>query len=301
MRSERAFRRAQRRGARRSAITELFLTFLCLGSVYALSASCFTLLFSVTRSFNAGIAIAIPTGAFVAAALAAASTAPWLAVAGGVAAAGVSGVAIDALAGLPFRLRAAGPIAPLVAGFAVLCIGIALAAFARPATSARPPGTVHIGATPVPVASILCVAACVLGLLALHFLWRRTRFGIAARAISSDAAAPRAVGVNVGAIVMQTAFLAGALAGLAGIAFAWIGGDARPAFSGAFVPIFAAALVGSSTSLAGALIAGYALEALQLAIGPGVPAPWHFVAAFGAALVAVTLLSGGVRLSRSPA
>ena len=108
----------------------------------------------------------------------------------------------------------------------------------------------------------------VLGLLALGGLgvwFFRTRWGKSILAVSQDATAARAVGINVNRVSALTWGIAGLLGGVAGVLYAPYKGAVPPGFMtgigeiGPLVFGFVAAVIGGMTSLPGAFAGGVAV------------------------------------------
>ncbi|HMC39031.1 MAG TPA: branched-chain amino acid ABC transporter permease [Acidimicrobiales bacterium] len=109
----------------------------------------------------------------------------------------------------------------------------------------------------------IVVGLLLLGALGVWFF--RTRWGKSILAVSQDATAARAVGINVNRVSALTWGLAGLLGGAAGILYAPYKGAVPPGFMtgiGEFGPLvfgFIAAVIGGMTSLPGAFAGGLAV------------------------------------------
>lgn len=99
----------------------------------------------------------------------------------------------------------------------------------------------------------IVITAIVLG---LHYVLRRTKFGIAMRATIENPDLSQVVGINVKLVYGVSWFLGGALAGVAGVIMSlWFQGD--PSLGAILIPsIFAASIVGGFTSIYGAIAGG---------------------------------------------
>jgi len=265
---------------------------LSLGGIYALFAVCVALSYSITRSLNLGVAVTFSAGALASAALAASKHSEWIAILGGALAGGIAGIIVDLVAGLPFRLRSSGPLAPIAAGFGVMVLGFELVGPTWRWTGAAENGVppFSAGASPDQIigAGYAAFAVAGLSLVAVQVLIRGTRFGLALRAIAGGVAAARAAGLNVAAVTLQTTFVAGALGALSGAAYRLL--DPSPGmYSGVEVtlPAIVAVLVSGGRSLPGAAIAGLAAMALFMALRVGA------AAAFGAAPESIAIASIG--------
>ena len=101
--------------------------------------------------------------------------------------------------------------------------------------------------TPVAIAGIV---------LALHYVLRHTKFGVAMRATIENPDLSGTVGINVKLVYGVSWFLGGALAGVAGSLMSlWFQGD--PSLAAILIPsIFAASIVGGFMSIYGAIAGG---------------------------------------------
>jgi branched-chain amino acid transport system permease protein len=102
---------------------------------------------------------------------------------------------------------------------------------------------------------ILVVTLVLTGLLFL--LFKRTRFGLAMRAVASNAESSKLVGVSTGLVLAVSWGIAGALGALAGVLNAGIQGSVTPGLMfTVFVYAAASATLGGLDSPGGAVIAG---------------------------------------------
>lgn len=102
----------------------------------------------------------------------------------------------------------------------------------------------------------ICIAALIL-------ILKKTRLGVAVRALSMDSRATSLMGMNVNLIVLSTFFLAGALAGVAGV-FVGTRTVLSPTLGSTYtVKAFMVAVIGGLGSLNGALYAALMLGVLE--------------------------------------
>ncbi len=116
-------------------------------------------------------------------------------------------------------------------------------------------------------AAVLVIALILMGLL--YWLVERTKMGRAVRAVSEDMEVARLMGVDIERVIMLTFALGGALAGAAGV----VNGLYKPQgvnfFMGFFpgIKAFTAAVLGGIGSVPGALLGGLLLGVFE-SIGP---------------------------------
>ena len=106
-----------------------------------------------------------------------------------------------------------------------------------------------------------------MSLLLLGWFVTRTDVGLGMRAAAEDMAAAQLVGLDVNRLIIVAFAIASAFAGLAGVLWAAQSGVVEPNMG--FTPLlkaFVAAIIGGFGSIAGALLGGYLLGALEVCI-----------------------------------
>ena len=259
--------------------TELFIqnvfNALTVGSLYALIAIGYTMVYGILRFINFAHGDVFMAGAYLIFFIAFHISWPiaaLLAIAG----ASLLGILVDQAAYKP--LREAPRISALISaiGVSFLLENLALVIFTglpRPAVQPKwmvdpiEVGSIHI--LPLTFLVPVVTAVLVLGLLLIVY---RTRPGLAMRAISRDIETTRLMGVSINRIIALTFGLGSALAAAAGIMWAMRYPQIHP-FMG-IVPgfkAFIAAVVGGIGSISGAVMGGLLLgtvEVMAVAFNP---------------------------------
>ncbi|HZZ60012.1 MAG TPA: branched-chain amino acid ABC transporter permease [Roseiarcus sp.] len=285
-----------------------FLIFgVTMGSVYSLVALGYTMVYGVLRLINFAHGDIMMTGAFsgffVAAAFARTGLLdrnPVLAMLGIFAVAVTTSTAIALLserfAYRPFRHTRG--LAPLICAIGVSffleqTFRGAFGAGVRAYPDARwQRGTISFHGFGVPILQIMVVAAAFISMAILYVIVQRTKMGTAMRAVSEDADAAELMGIDVDKVVLFTFALGGAMAGIAGVCYAFI--FKQVYFYMGFTPgikAFGAAVLGGIGSVPGAMLGGLFLGVVE-SVGPalfldgiGIPAPYQL-----RDLIAFTLL-----------
>src|SRR5258706_1045838 len=285
-----------------------FLVFgLTIGSVYALVALGYTMVYGVLRLINFAHGDIMMTGAFSGYFVAShfAETgfidrSPVLAMAGilvvAVATSTMIAVLTERLAYRPFR-RVRG-LAPLICAIGVSffleqtfrgAFGSGIRAYPDPKWQKE---MISVFSFRVPLVEVVVVITAIVSMLVLYVIVQRTRMGTAMRAVSEDTDAAAMMGIDVNKVVVFPFALGGAMAGIAGVCYAFL--FKQVYFFMGFTPgikAFGAAVLGGIGSVPGAMLGGLFLGIVE-SIGPalfldgiGIPAPYQL-----RDLIAFTLL-----------
>jgi branched-chain amino acid transport system permease protein len=141
-------------------------------------------------------------------------------------------------------------------------------------------GQVEILGVPFFKTQLLVIVSAAILMLVLYWFVERTRTGRSMRAVSEDKEVASMMGINVDRVIVTTFAIGGLLAGAAGILYALIFNQVF--FLMGFVPgikAFTAAVLGGIGSIPGAMLGGLTLGVLE-SVGPflllsgfGVPSP----------------------------
>lgn len=290
-----------------------------LGSVYALVALGYTMVYGVLRFINFAHGDVFMIGAFgglfAHQALAPLmSGLPWpflliTVLAASMLLCAALGMSIEWLAYRPLRQRPRINVLITAIGISLLLEYTAQLWFG--ATQRRfpdliPGGSVFgtQGGLSVSLAQVIVFITTVLLLLGLRQIVMGTRLGLAMRALSLNPAAASLMGVNNGAVISFTFGLGSALAGAGGVLYATLYPSIEP-FMGVLpgLKAFVAAVLGGIGSLSGAALGGLLLgivETLVAGYGPalGIPSGYRDAVAF-VVLILILLLKPSGLLGRS--
>lgn len=125
---------------------------------------------------------------------------------------------------------------------------------------------VDLGAVTVQQRHLVSLAVLTVVVLALLYFYRRTRYGLAMRAAAFDQEAALTQGVNVGNVFAISWAMAGALAAVAGSLLAISAGVDRRIWVVALIAL-PAIILGGLDSLEGAVIGGLAVGVVQALVG----------------------------------
>ena len=275
---------------------------LFLGSIYALFALGYTLVFGVLDILNLAHAAVFMLASFVALALVTGARLPLgLALPLAVAFAGLLGVLLERVAFRPLRGRADSNIAGLISSLAMATVFQAVAAqIWGPNVSRFPIGTVperplaFLGGV---ISSLqLLIIGVALGLFAaLTYLVRRTRFGRQMRAVAESPRAARILGVDVDRVIAASFFISSALGGAAGVLFALAFNAIQPDM-GRSVELkgLAVIILGGMGSMVGAVVAGFALGLVEVLVVAHLGGSWRDAISFAALFLILVVRPRGL-------
>jgi len=275
---------------------------IALGSVYALFAIGFALILAKMGILNVAHGTFATWGALASYWLVADHGVNfWLALLLGVVFAGVLGVLVDLLAFEPLRRRSAGLFAPIIASIGVWIVLLTLAeGFAGPVTKSYPNNAVPekplkiFGLIVLP-AQLITVIALILVVTAVHLLLTRTRFGAAVRAVSADPRSARIVGVNARTTLVAVAFMAAAVAGLAGALGALADNNVSSSIGeGLLLKGFAAVVVGGYGDIRGAALMGVGIGVLEVMASQYISSGFRDAITFGVLLLVLVVRPQGL-------
>ena len=242
---------------------------LSLGSVYAIIALGYTMVYGIAKMLNFAHGDVIMIGGYISFCATSYLGLPaWASVVMAVAVCTVLGVVIEGLAYKP--LRQAGPLAVLITAIGVSYF---LQNAAQLIWGATPKNFTSVVSFPVPEAlacynissvAIVTVLACLAIMAALMWFTNKTKMGKAMRACSEDKAAAQLMGINVNRTISMTFAIGSALAAIAGVLLCSYSPVLQPT-TGSMpgIKAFPAAVFGGIGSIPGAFVGGILLGIIE--------------------------------------
>jgi branched-chain amino acid transport system permease protein len=251
---------------------------LFLGSIYALFALGYTLVFGVLDILNLAHAAVFMLASFAALVLVGQLHLPiLLALPLAMVFAGLLGVALERVAFRPLRGRTDSNVAGLISSLAVATVleAVALAVWG-PNVERFPFGTLPAEDPAHPLrlwgAVISRLQLTIIGVavglvLVLTYLVRRTRLGREVRAVAESPRAARVLGVDVDRVIAASFLISSALGGAAGVLYGLAFNSISPDM-GRSVELkgLAVIIVGGMGSMPGAVLAGFALGLTEVLV-----------------------------------
>ena len=252
-----------------NAFIQFLFNGISLGSVYAIIALGYTMVYGIAKMLNFAHGDVIMVGAYISFCATSYLGMPgWASVVLSVIVCTVLGVVIEGLAYRP--LRDAGPLAVLITAIGVSYF---LQNAAQLIWGATPKNFTSLVTFPVPgflaqykvsAVSIVTVIACLIIMVSLMWFTANTKMGKAMRACSEDKAAAQLMGVNVNKTISMTFAIGSGLAAIAGVLLCSYSPVLKPT-TGAMpgIKAFTAAVFGGIGSIPGAFVGGILLGIIE--------------------------------------
>lgn len=250
-------------------LIQTLISGLSLGSIYALIALGYTMVYGIAKMLNFAHGDIIMVGAYaVITAVFTMGLPPFIAILISIALCALLGIVIEFLAYRP--LRQAQPLAVLITaiGVSYLLQNLALLIYgseqkAFPTIVALP--TVHIGGVYIDGITLATLVVTAVIMVALSLFINKTRMGKAMRAVSEDKGAAQLMGIDVNATIAMVFAIGSGLAAIAGVLLCSAYPTLMPT-TGQMpgIKAFVAAVLGGIGSIPGAMIGGILLGVIEI-------------------------------------
>ena len=250
-----------------------FLSYLIsgisLGSVYAIIALGYTMVYGIAKMLNFAHGDIIMIGGYVSfVAVSSLGLNPWIAMVIAMAVCTLLGVLIERFAYKPLRQATSLAVLITAIGVSYLLQNAALLIWGANPKVYTPiiSGTLNLfgGKLSVSYISLLTVAACIIIMIALTVFTSKSKLGKAMRACSEDKGAALLMGINVNRTISLTFAIGSALAAIAGVLLCSSYPTLMPT-TGSMpgIKAFTAAVFGGIGSIPGAFIGGILLGVIE--------------------------------------
>jgi len=277
-----------------SQFIEQIINSLNVGSIYALIALGYTMVYGIVRLINFAHGEILMLGAFVGffmATLFNMSFIPLLLVSMIVCA--ILGILIDRIAYKP--LRDAPRISALITALGMSMFLSNLARYLFGAEDKIMPEVNLIGNIPMPNITVLTISITVICMVGLEYTVKKTKIGQAMRAVSEDKGAAQLMGVNVDKVISITFAIGSALGAVGGVLYAMNYGNLKP-YMGTMpgLKAFVAAVLGGIGILPGAMVGGFAIGTIETFVKGYLNSAWANVFVFGILIVVLIIKPAGI-------
>ncbi|MBA7700376.1 High-affinity branched-chain amino acid transport system permease protein LivH [subsurface metagenome] len=283
-------------------ILEQFVNGLILGSMYALVAIGFTMIYGILRLINFAHGDIVMIGAFVTLGLVIIGAPLPVIIVLVLGAGGFMGFIVERVAFRPMRG------APQVTGFiASLAISILLQNAGILIFTAQPRNfffpeyllsIIKAGPLSIRTLDISIIGISIVLMVLLVVVVKTTKVGMAMRATAENLNTARLMGININRIIMLTFMFGSSLAGIAGMMWGGKYGQIDPLIG--FVPglkAFVAAVIGGIGSITGAMAGGYILglaEILFVGLLPPIYSAYRDAFVFGTLILILFVKPSGL-------
>lgn len=281
-----------------AVLLQLLASGIGMGSIYALVALGFNVIYRTTDAVNFAQGEWVMVGGILAATMLSAGAHPYvLVIVAAVVQVGVLGVVSERLVLAPLRRPSPLVITLLTIGLAITTKSLVMLLLGKnpngyPAFSGETP--VHLGGAAIHPQILWIVGLTAVLMVAIQLFFSRTLLGRALRATAADRDAARLAGVNVSRMVMWSFGLAALIGAVAGVAitpliFTDYNSGTILGFKG-----FSAAMLGGMGSLYGAVVGGLLLGVLEALSGGLISSQWKDATAFCVLLLVLFLRPSGL-------
>ena len=243
---------------------------LSLGSIYAIIALGYTMVYGIAKMLNFAHGDVIMIGAYIAfCGLQYWGLPPVIAILAAMAVCTLLGVTIEGLAYRPLRQATSLAVLITAIGMSYLLQSIALMIWgANPKSFPRTfinGASIRIGQLNISSATIWTILANIVIMVALTLFTAKTKMGKAMRCVSEDRGAAELMGINVNRTISMTFAIGSALAAIAGVLLCSSYPILQPT-TGSMpgIKAFTAAVFGGIGSIPGAMIGGVLLGVIEI-------------------------------------
>jgi branched-chain amino acid transport system permease protein len=279
-------------------LLQLLVSGVGMGSIYALVALGFNVIYRTTDAVNFAQGEWVMVGGVLAATMLAAGAHPYfLVIIAAVVIVGVVGIVSERLVLAPLRRASPLVITLLSIGLAITTKSLVMLLFGKnpngyPAFSGEAP--IHVGGAAIHPQILWIVGLTAILTVAVQLFFNRTLLGRALRATAADRDAARLAGINVSRMVMWSFGLAALIGAVAGVAitpliFTDYNSGTILGFKG-----FSAAMLGGIGSLYGAVAGGLLLGVLEAMSSGLISSQYKDATAFCVLLLVLFLRPSGL-------
>lgn len=274
---------------------------LHVGSIYALIALGYTMVYGIVRLINFAHGDLIMVGAYAVLFCVTSFGLPmWLAAMGGIVVCMAFGVTIERVAYRPLRRRGAPRISALITAIGVSFLlengfQLIFSSTFKPFPTVFPATPLIYGSIRVSIGTLVTIAIVALLMVLLTLFIARTRMGKAMRAVSEDMRAAKLMGVNVNHTISLTFAIGSALAAVGSVLYCAAYPQVQP-YMGSMLGLkaFVAAVFGGIGVIPGAILGGFAMGIMETLTKAYVSTQLADAIVFGILIVVLLVKPSGI-------
>ncbi len=275
---------------------------ISLGSVYAIIALGYTMVYGIAKMLNFAHGDVIMVGGFVTFTIVSTlGLPPALGILVAIIVCTVLGITIERVAYRPLR-NAASPLAVLITaiGVSYLLQNLALLIFGSAPKSFEsvvniPPIKLAGGQINITGETIVTIITCIVVMVCLMLFIKKTKSGQAMLAVSEDKGAAKLMGINVDGTIALTFAIGSGLAAIAGVLLCSAYPTLTP-YTGSMpgIKAFVAAVFGGIGSIPGALIGGLLLGIIEILSKAYISSQMSDAIVFGVLIIVLVVKPTGI-------
>ncbi len=282
-----------------STIVSQIFNGLQSGSVYALVALGYSMVYGIIMLLNFAHGDIIMVGAYIVWILMSfLALPPAIGAVAAVAGCTLLGVAIEKVAYAP--LRKSPRLSLLITAIGVSfflenAAQLVMGAGSKPMPTIIKGTNIEIGSAHISFVSVVTIIVSVITMLLLTLLVQKTKMGKAMRAVSEDMDSARLMGININRTISFTFAVGSALAGIAAVLYSCAYPQASPTMGSMLgLKAFVAAVLGGIGSIPGAMIGGFAIGLLEALVSAAGLSVWKDGVVFGILIIVLIVKPTGI-------
>ncbi len=268
------------------------------GSVYALVALGYSMVYGIIKLLNFAHGDIIMVGAYmVYYAIASFALPPIVAIILAVVVSTLLGVTVEKVAYTPLRSAPRLSLLITAIGVSFLLENGAQLIFGADQKSMDPmvTGSISLGSMNVSLAAIVTIVVSVISMVILTIVVNKTKIGKAMRAVSEDMGAAQLMGISLNKTISVTFAIGSALAGIGSVLYLCAYPQASPTMGSMLgIKAFVAAVLGGIGSIPGAMIGGYVIGVLEALVAAAGFSMWKDAAVFLILIIVLVFKPTGI-------
>ncbi len=269
------------------------------GSVYALVALGYSMVYGIIMLLNFAHGDIIMVGAYIVWILMSLLTLPpAIGAIAAVLGCTLLGVIIEKIAYTPLRKSPRLSLLITAIGVSLLLENVAqlvMGAGAKPMPTIVKGTNIAIGNTNLSFVSVVTIIVSVITMVLLTLLVQKTKMGKAMRAVSEDMDSAMLMGININRTISFTFAVGSALAGIAAVLYSCAYPQASPTMGSMLgLKAFVAAVLGGIGSIPGAMIGGFAIGLLEALVSAAGLSVWKDGVVFAILIIVLIVKPTGI-------